>query len=67
VPKKSSLTATQQMPSLVQQEEPPNIDWYRHVPIWFWTLFFSGYVAAVFFAGILATLLMISLGGASGR
>jgi hypothetical protein len=35
--------------------------WYRSVPIWFWTLFFSGYVAAVFLAGILAALLTLLL------
>ena len=66
LPKKTSITATQQMPAVVQ-EEPSSFDWYRHVPIWFWTLFFSGYVAAVFFAGILAALLMVSLGGTSAR
>ncbi|MDR2116369.1 MAG: serine/threonine protein kinase [Planctomycetaceae bacterium] len=32
--------------------------WYRHVPIWFWTLFLSGYAAAIFLAGILVTLLL---------
>ncbi|MCL2004975.1 MAG: serine/threonine protein kinase [Planctomycetaceae bacterium] len=42
-------------------------DWYRHVPIWFWTLFFSGYVAAVFFAGMLVVLLMVYFGGTSPR
>ena len=66
LPKKTSITETQQMPA-VPQEDASNIDWYRHVPIWFWTLFFSGYVAAVFFAGILAALLMVSLGGTSAR
>ena len=66
LPKKASLTETQQMPS-ISQNDPLMTDWYRHVPIWFWTLFFSGYVAAVFFAGILAALLMVSLGGSSAR
>jgi serine/threonine protein kinase len=33
-------------------------DWFRRIPVWFWTLFFSGYVMAVFFAGILFTLLI---------
>ncbi|MDR0338009.1 MAG: serine/threonine protein kinase [Planctomycetaceae bacterium] len=33
--------------------------WYRHVPVWFWTLFLSGYAAAIFLAGILATLLVL--------
>ncbi|MDR1964579.1 MAG: serine/threonine protein kinase [Planctomycetaceae bacterium] len=32
--------------------------WYRHVPVWFWTLFLSGYAAAIFLAGILVTLLV---------
>ncbi|MDR2754522.1 MAG: serine/threonine protein kinase [Planctomycetaceae bacterium] len=32
--------------------------WYRHVPVWFWTLFLSGYAAAIFLAGILATLIV---------
>ncbi|MDR2705967.1 MAG: serine/threonine protein kinase [Planctomycetaceae bacterium] len=33
--------------------------WYRQVPVWFWTLFLSGYAAAIFLAGILATLLVL--------
>jgi len=63
-PKKSSLVETQLMrtiPDAPQKTE--EIDWYRRVPFWFWTLFLAGYVAAVFFAGILAALLMMMLGG----
>ena len=64
--KRPSLTATQQMPS-VPDTPPQGIDWYRHVPVWFWTLFFSGYVAAIFFAGILAALLMVYFGVSPAR
>ena len=60
--KKISLAATQQMPS-VPESPQQIIDWYRHVPIWFWTLFFSGLVAAIFFAGMLVILLMVYFGG----
>ena len=62
-PRKTSLAETQLM-SAVPENAPqePIIDWYQHVPVWFWTLFFSGYVAAVFFAGILAALLMVFFG-----
>lgn len=37
--------------------------WFRQVPVWFWTLFLSGYAAAIFFAGILVTLLFLLLKG----
>jgi serine/threonine protein kinase len=66
LPKKTLLSETQQMPS-IPQDESSNIDWYRHVPIWFWTLFFSVSFAAVFFAGMLAVLIMVYFGGASAR
>ena len=61
-PKKTPLVETQLMPAV--QDTPQKVeetDWYRHVPIWFWTLFLAGYAAAVFFAGILAALLMVFL------
>ena len=62
-PKKPSLTDTQQMRRVSDNpQETEKIDWYRYVPFWFWTLFLSGYVAAVFFAGILAALLMVFFG-----
>ena len=64
--KKSLLAETQQMPS-ISQDEPSNIDWYRHIPVWFWTLFFSGYVAAILLAGMLAMLLVVYFGGTSAR
>ncbi|MDR0327845.1 MAG: serine/threonine protein kinase [Planctomycetaceae bacterium] len=64
--KKKTLTETQQM-SAVPATDPPATDWYRHVPFWFWTLFFSGYAAAVFFAGILVAVLMFYSGGTSAR
>ena len=63
-PKRASLAETQQMSAV---PDTPLTDWYRHVPVWFWTLFFSGYVAAIFFAGILAALLMVYFGGTSAR
>jgi serine/threonine protein kinase len=67
-PKKRSLAETQQMPAVTQENLQQEItDWYRHVPVWFWTLFFSGYVAAVFFAGILAALLMVFFSSSSAR
>jgi serine/threonine protein kinase len=62
LPKKTPLAETQLM-STIPPDHPQQVtDWYRYVPVWFWTLFFSGYVAAVFFAGILAALLMVFLG-----
>lgn len=50
--------------SLLSKPDPqvgPGTDsvWYRHVPVWFWTLFISGYAAAIFLAGILAALLFL--------
>ena len=33
-------------------------DWYKEVPIWFWTVAFGGYAVAIFLAGILFTLLL---------
>jgi serine/threonine protein kinase len=63
---KTLRTETPPIPS-ASPDTPRVTDWYRHIPIWFWTLFFSGYVAAVFFAGILATLLMFYFGGSLSR
>ncbi|GHT27423.1 hypothetical protein FACS18942_06730 [Planctomycetales bacterium] len=40
------------------RENAPEKEWFRNIPVWFWTLFFSGYVMTVFFAGILFTLLI---------
>ncbi|MCL2711356.1 MAG: serine/threonine protein kinase [Planctomycetaceae bacterium] len=61
--KKASLVETQLMPAVaIPSQETEGFDWYRHVPVWFWTLFLSGYVAAVFLAGILAALLMVFFG-----
>ena len=57
------LAETQQMPAMPNSpQETKVVDWYRHVPVWFWTLFISGFVAAVFFAGILVTLLAVLFG-----
>ena len=62
-PKKKPLAETQLMSAVPDSpQERTDTDWYRHVPVWFWTLFFSGYVAAVFFAGMLAVLLMVFFG-----
>ena len=67
-PQKTPLAETQQMTTIPPPEEVPKvIDWYRHVPVWFWTLFFSGYVAAILFAGMLAMLLVVYFGGSSAR
>ena len=33
-------------------------DWYKEVPIWFWTVAIGGYAVAIFLAGILFTLLL---------
>jgi serine/threonine protein kinase len=65
-PKKMSLATTQLIPSLSTRNQRV-ADWYRHVPVWFWTLFISGFVAAVFFAGIMVALLMFYFGGTSTR
>lgn len=35
-------------------------DWYKSIPIWFWTLVIGGYTIAFFLAGILFTLLFHS-------
>ena len=40
----------------------PPLAWYRQVPVWFWTLFLSGYAAAIFLAGILVALLFVMFG-----
>jgi len=62
-PKKSLLAETQQMRTIPSTPQETEItDWFRYVPFWFWTLFLSGYVAAIFFAGILAALLMVFFG-----
>ncbi|MDR0338245.1 MAG: serine/threonine protein kinase [Planctomycetaceae bacterium] len=53
IPKTTSITKSET--ELKQGIDP----WYRHVPVWFWTLFLSGYAAAIFLAGILATLLVL--------
>jgi serine/threonine protein kinase len=66
--RKLPLVETQQMPMIPSEmQQPAGTDWYRHVPVWFWTLFIVGYVAAIFFAGILATLLAIYFGTSSSR
>ena len=66
--KRKHLADTQQIPAIPTATDTPQvIDWYRHVPVWFWTLFFSGYVAAIFFAGILVTLLMFYFSGPSAK
>jgi serine/threonine protein kinase len=59
--KRMPLAETQLM-STLPTNVPQEIYWYQYVPAWFWTLFISGYVAAVFFAGILAALLMVFFG-----
>jgi len=56
-PKKKPIAETQQMRTI--PDTPQEIDWYRHVPVWFWTLLISVSFAAVFFAGILVALLTI--------
>ena len=62
--KKSSLRETQPMRTLSDNsQETRDADWYRHVPVWFWTLFLAFAFAAVFLAGILAALLtMLGMG-----
>ena len=40
----------------------PPLAWYRQVPVWFWTLFLSGYAAAIFLAGILAAMMVVMFG-----
>jgi serine/threonine protein kinase len=68
LPKRPLLAETQLMPAAsLPTNDSPGSDWYRHVPVWFWTLFFSGYVAAVFFAGIMVALLMVYFGSSSAQ
>jgi serine/threonine protein kinase len=68
LPKRSPLAETQPLPAIQPDNRQVEItDWYRHVPVWFWTLFIAGYVAAVFFAGILAALLMVMFGNSPAR
>ena len=64
-PKRSSLADTQLMPTIPVTQQA--MDWYRNVPVWFWTLFFSGYVAAVLLAGMLAMLLVVYFGASPAR
>ncbi|MDR0870930.1 MAG: serine/threonine protein kinase [Planctomycetaceae bacterium] len=46
--------------SVNQNDSPSSISqWYRFVPVWFWTLFFSVFAAAIFFAGLLVMLLFL--------
>jgi serine/threonine protein kinase len=57
---KSSLQPTVNKNKISEQKMKQSSDvWYRQVPVWFWTLFLSGYAAAIFLAGILATLLVL--------
>ena len=44
--------------NLDQSERGPFGDWYKDVPIWFWTVAIGGYAVAIFLAGILFTLLL---------
>lgn len=41
-------------PSCIQD---PFKDWYKNVPIWFWTVAVGGYAVAIFLAGVLLALL----------
>ncbi|MGI6401224.1 MAG: serine/threonine protein kinase [Thermoguttaceae bacterium] len=45
-----------------QQQFPstpdPFGDWYKSVPVWFWTVAIGGYAVAIFLAGVLLTLLL---------
>ena len=45
-----------QQPS--QHAQDPFGDWYKEVPIWFWTVAIGGYAVAIFLAGALLTLLL---------
>ncbi|MDO5309336.1 MAG: serine/threonine-protein kinase [Planctomycetia bacterium] len=36
----------------------PETEWYKLVPVWFWTVAVAGYAAAIFMAGVLFTLLL---------
>ncbi|MGN1064624.1 MAG: hypothetical protein ACI4QC_04370, partial [Thermoguttaceae bacterium] len=44
--------------NLDHSERGPFGDWYKDVPIWFWTVAIGGYAVAIFLAGILFTLLL---------
>ncbi len=55
--KRSSVIGKETADNTVD-ESPSDIHWMRLVPVWFWALFFSGYVAAIFLAGILFALLV---------
>jgi serine/threonine protein kinase len=57
-PKTKSVTNVEIKESETKPKQMIDV-WYRHVPVWFWTLFLSGYAAAIFLAGILATLLVL--------
>jgi len=66
--KKAPLVETQQMQAVAQEDVQLEVtDWYRYVPFWFWTLFLSGYVAAIFFAGILVALLTVFFGSTTAK
>jgi serine/threonine protein kinase len=60
IPKRKELEIKESETKDSESKPKQGIDtWYRHVPVWFWTLFLSGYAAAIFLAGILATLLVL--------
>ncbi|GHT41211.1 hypothetical protein FACS189443_2670 [Planctomycetales bacterium] len=62
--RESKKNETQTIIDLKPKNKPgdASIAWYRGIPVWFWTLFFAGYIAAFFLAGIVATLIAIFLG-----
>ncbi|MDR3198528.1 MAG: serine/threonine protein kinase [Planctomycetaceae bacterium] len=59
IPAASRNTSEPETTKILEPKPKQGVEvWYRQVPIWFWTLFLSGYAAAIFLAGILATLLV---------
>ena len=44
-------------PNELEPRQDPFGDWYKQVPIWFWTVAIGGYAVAIFLAGVLFSLL----------
>ena len=63
-PKSSPKTAVnaslakQELSRQTQDVPKPFGDWYKSVPIWFWTAAIGGYALAIFLAGVLLALLL---------
>ncbi|MBQ9373044.1 MAG: serine/threonine protein kinase [Thermoguttaceae bacterium] len=56
-PRVEPTTPVHERPKPIETNEPDE-EWYKNVPIWFWTVVIAGYALAIFLAGVLFTLLL---------